>query len=183
MAEAAVQAKPSRPTERQLTDGFHLVIDALKLNGLKMIYWCVGIPITDFGRMAQAAGIRAIVPARSSTQATPPRSPVSRRKSPASASQYRRPASSTANGAAPCHDQLLPDDFDFGLVRARDRGFAAGRRPGDGRACHRQAALQGRVSRAARSRYRHRHSARSAPRCPVALAVSISICRPSCSVR
>ena len=34
-----------------LTDGFHLVIDALKLNGLTTIYGVPGIPITDFGRM------------------------------------------------------------------------------------------------------------------------------------
>ena len=44
--------------ERELTDGFHLIIDALKLNDLNTIYGVPGIPITDFGRMAQAAGIR-----------------------------------------------------------------------------------------------------------------------------
>jgi oxalyl-CoA decarboxylase len=44
----------------ELTDGFHLIIDALKLNGLNTIYGVPGIPITDFGRMAQAAGIRVI---------------------------------------------------------------------------------------------------------------------------
>src|ERR1019366_9219063 len=38
----------------------HLVIDALKLNGINTIYGVPGIPITDFGRMAQAAGIRVI---------------------------------------------------------------------------------------------------------------------------
>jgi oxalyl-CoA decarboxylase len=43
-----------------LTDGFHLVIDALKLNGLNTIYGVPGIPITDFGRMAQAEGMRVI---------------------------------------------------------------------------------------------------------------------------
>jgi oxalyl-CoA decarboxylase len=46
--------------QEELTDGFHLVIDALKLNGTKTIYGVPGIPITDFGRMAQAAGIRVI---------------------------------------------------------------------------------------------------------------------------
>src|SRR4030081_820287 len=51
-------AKPE--AEQELTDGFHLVIDALKLNGLTTIYGVPGIPITDFGRMAQAAGIRVI---------------------------------------------------------------------------------------------------------------------------
>lgn len=44
----------------ELTDGFHLIIDALKLNGLKTIYGVPGIPITDFGRMAQAEGLRVL---------------------------------------------------------------------------------------------------------------------------
>ncbi|MEP3673342.1 MAG: oxalyl-CoA decarboxylase [Hyphomicrobiales bacterium] len=43
-----------------LTDGFHLLIDALKLNDVETIYGVPGIPITDFGRMAQTAGIRVI---------------------------------------------------------------------------------------------------------------------------
>jgi oxalyl-CoA decarboxylase len=43
-----------------LTDGFHLLIDALKLNGINTIYGVPGIPITDLGRMAQAEGIRVI---------------------------------------------------------------------------------------------------------------------------
>ena len=57
MSAADVKAVES---ERELTDGFHLVIDALKLNGVKTIYGVPGIPITDFGRMAQAAGIRVL---------------------------------------------------------------------------------------------------------------------------
>ena len=43
-----------------LTDGFHLVIEALTLNGIKTIYGVPGIPITDLGRLAQAAGMRVI---------------------------------------------------------------------------------------------------------------------------
>ena len=43
-----------------LTDGFHLVIDALKLNDINTIYGVPGIPITDLGRFAQAAGMRVI---------------------------------------------------------------------------------------------------------------------------
>ena len=42
------------------TDGFHLVLDALKLNGLNTIYGLPGIPITDLTRMAQAEGMRVI---------------------------------------------------------------------------------------------------------------------------
>jgi oxalyl-CoA decarboxylase len=47
-------------TEQELTDGFHLVVDALKLNGINTIYGVPGIPITDLGRMAQAEGIRVL---------------------------------------------------------------------------------------------------------------------------
>src|SRR6188508_3119812 len=46
--------------EREQTDGFNLVIDALKLNGLNTIYGVPGIPITDLGRMMQAEGIRVL---------------------------------------------------------------------------------------------------------------------------
>src|ERR1700726_1278103 len=46
--------------EAELTDGFHLVIDALMLNGIKTIYNVPGIPITDLGRLAQAEGMRVI---------------------------------------------------------------------------------------------------------------------------
>jgi oxalyl-CoA decarboxylase len=54
-------AKTEAPgAEQELTDGFHLVIDALKLNGIDTIYGVPGIPITDLGRMAQAAGIRVL---------------------------------------------------------------------------------------------------------------------------
>ena len=43
-----------------VTDGFHLVIDALKLNGLETIYGVAGIPITDLARLAQAEGLRYV---------------------------------------------------------------------------------------------------------------------------
>ena len=51
---------PAATDTQDLTDGFHLIIDALKLNGLNTIYGVPGIPITDFGRMAQAEGMRVI---------------------------------------------------------------------------------------------------------------------------
>ena len=58
---------PMRDTEEQgaddtrtLTDGIHLVVDALKLNDVHTIYGVVGIPITDLARLAQASGIRYI---------------------------------------------------------------------------------------------------------------------------
>src|SRR5690242_12564467 len=52
-ADATTDAQPQ-------TDGFHLVIDALKLNGIDTIFGLPGIPITDLTRKAQAAGLRMI---------------------------------------------------------------------------------------------------------------------------
>ena len=46
--------------EQATTDGFHLLLDALKLNGIDKIYALPGIPITDLTRMAQAEGMRLI---------------------------------------------------------------------------------------------------------------------------
>lgn len=51
---------PNENDARSLTDGFHLVVDALKLNGIDTIYGVAGIPITDLARLAQAEGIRYI---------------------------------------------------------------------------------------------------------------------------
>src|SRR5262247_725131 len=54
--------QPSTTTDAppQTTDGFHLVIDALKLNGIDTIFGLPGIPITDLTRKAQASGLRVI---------------------------------------------------------------------------------------------------------------------------
>lgn len=46
--------------EAELTDGFHVLIDALKANHLTTIYGLVGIPITDLARYAQKEGLRYI---------------------------------------------------------------------------------------------------------------------------
>jgi len=48
------------PVNEPLTDGFHLIIDALKLNGLTTVYNVPGIPITDLGRMMQAEGMKVL---------------------------------------------------------------------------------------------------------------------------
>jgi oxalyl-CoA decarboxylase len=47
-------------TSAELTDGYHLIVDALKVNDVRTIYGVVGIPITDVARVAQASGIRYI---------------------------------------------------------------------------------------------------------------------------
>jgi hypothetical protein len=46
--------------QHELTDGYHLIVDALKLNDVDTVYGLVGIPITDLARIAQASGIRYI---------------------------------------------------------------------------------------------------------------------------
>lgn len=57
---ATLDAESTDPASRDLTDGFHLLIDALKLNGVETIYNVPGIPITDLGRYAQAEGLRVL---------------------------------------------------------------------------------------------------------------------------
>src|SRR5574342_118897 len=64
MGTAEPQVAESKPAagaaQAATVDGFQLVIDALKLNGVTTIYGVPGIPITDLTRMAQAAGIRVL---------------------------------------------------------------------------------------------------------------------------
>ena len=62
MAEAGINEAQQIPVPeaQQTTDGFHLVIDALKLNDIDTIFGLVGIPITDLARLAQAEGMRFI---------------------------------------------------------------------------------------------------------------------------
>ncbi len=60
LAQSIVADTTESEATQALTDGFHLVLDALKLNGITTIYGVPGIPITDLGRMAQAEGMRVI---------------------------------------------------------------------------------------------------------------------------
>ena len=55
-----VEPQVATDVQPQLADGFQLVIDALKLNGLDTIYALPGIPITDLTRRAQAEGLRVL---------------------------------------------------------------------------------------------------------------------------
>jgi oxalyl-CoA decarboxylase len=54
------KSAPPAETSTELTDGFHLFVDALKLNRIDTIYGLVGIPITDLARIAQKSGIQFI---------------------------------------------------------------------------------------------------------------------------
>ena len=57
-ATAPAAAPAAQPQET--TDGFQLVIEALKLNGIDTIFGLPGIPITDLTRKLQASGLRVI---------------------------------------------------------------------------------------------------------------------------
>ncbi len=47
-------------TNETITNGFNLIVDALKLNGLDTMFGVAGIPVTDLARIAQGSGIRYI---------------------------------------------------------------------------------------------------------------------------
>jgi oxalyl-CoA decarboxylase len=57
---ASTAATPAPVAETQEIDGFQLVIDALKLNGIDTIFGLPGIPITDLTRKLQRNGMRVI---------------------------------------------------------------------------------------------------------------------------
>ena len=59
-APAAAPATHAGAAPAQETDGFQLVIDALKLNGIDTIFGLPGIPITDLSRRMQKSGMRVI---------------------------------------------------------------------------------------------------------------------------
>jgi oxalyl-CoA decarboxylase len=46
------------PEDTELTDGFHLLMEALEMNGIDTVYGLLGIPVTEFGRLWQARGNR-----------------------------------------------------------------------------------------------------------------------------
>ena len=59
-ASAVAAGSSATEAARRPIDGFQLVIDALKLNGIDTIYGLPGIPITDLTRRAQADGLRVL---------------------------------------------------------------------------------------------------------------------------
>ncbi len=59
-AATGVTAESANAAPLQETDGFQLVIDALKLNGIDTIFGLPGIPITDLTRRMQKSGLRVI---------------------------------------------------------------------------------------------------------------------------
>jgi len=60
MTTTALSVSATAPEVTESIDGFQLVINALKLNGIDTIFGLPGIPITDLTRRAQAEGMRVI---------------------------------------------------------------------------------------------------------------------------
>ena len=60
MGTVEPQIANANAAQTPAVDGFQLVIDALKLNGIDTIYGLPGIPITDLTRRAQADGLRVL---------------------------------------------------------------------------------------------------------------------------
>lgn len=60
----------------QMTDGMHIIVEALKQNNIDTIYGVVGIPVTDMARHAQRKAFVILVFVMSSRQAMPLRQAV-----------------------------------------------------------------------------------------------------------
>lgn len=60
MGTVEPQVAMTNAAQAEQTDGFQLVIDALKLNDIDTVYALPGIPITDLTRRAQADGLRVL---------------------------------------------------------------------------------------------------------------------------
>ena len=133
-------------------DGTGLLVDALRLNGVRTIYGVVGIPVTDVARVAQRK--------RHPVRRIPPRASRRPRRrcgwlldaAAGHLPHHLRAGLPERPGRARQRDhQLLPHDPDQRVQRPRDRRPAAGRLRGAGPARCGQAARQGGVpSRATR---------------------------------
>jgi hypothetical protein len=98
-----------------LTDGFHLIIDALKLNDINTIYNVPGIPITDLGRYMQAEGMR-VLSFRHEQHAG----------YAAAIAGFLTKKPEWPDSFSTCHDKLFSDDPHQWFIRARDRRSSAG---------------------------------------------------------
>jgi oxalyl-CoA decarboxylase len=154
-------AGPGIDAHAHETDGFQLVIDALKLNGIDTIFGLPGIPITDLTRRMQKNGLRVISFRHEQNAGYAASIAGFLTQKPGICLTVSAPGLPERPHRARARDgQLLPDDPDQRQLGARDRRPAAGRLRGDGPARDREAAVQGRVPRAARRGHRRRRRAR-----------------------
>ncbi len=56
----AAPAAPAAAPTGNLTDGMHMLVEALLTNGINKMYGVIGIPVTDVARIGQGEGIRYI---------------------------------------------------------------------------------------------------------------------------
>ncbi len=114
MAEVGNELQRQAGEEHQAqTDGFHLVIEALKLNGIENIYGLPGIPVTDLARLAQANGMRVISFRHEQNAGNAAAIAGFLTQKPGVCPDRvcaRLPE--RADGAGECDHQLLPDDSD-----------------------------------------------------------------------
>ena len=174
-----------RERRQQTIDGFHLVIDALKLNGIDTIFGLPGIPITDLTRMAQAEGMRVISFRHEQHAGNAAAAAGFLTQKPGicltvSAPGFLNGLTALANATTNCFPMILISgssereivDLQQGDYEEMDQLAIA------------KPLVQGRLPRAARRGHRRRHRARDplgASR--AARAASTSTCRPSCSRR
>ena len=151
----------SADTATELTDGYHLVVDALKLNDVHTIYGVVGIPITDLARLAQASGIRYIGFRHESDAGHAAAAAGFLTKKPGicltvSAPGFLNGLVALANATTNCFPMVQIS----GSERAAPRRPQAGRLRGDRPAGGRRAVRQGRVPGEPRRGHRPRHRPR-----------------------
>ena len=145
----------------EMTDGFHLVVEALKLNGVDTIFGVAGIPITDLLRLAQNEGIRYLGFRHEQSAGNAAAIAGYLTQKPGICMTVSAPGlSERAGGARQRHDQLLPDDHDQRVERPGDRRSRAGRLRGDGPARRRAALCQGGLPGQPPAGHRHRHRPR-----------------------
>ena len=152
---------PNEKNSHSVTDGFHLVVDALKLNGIDTIFGVAGIPITDLARLAQAEGMRYI---GFRHEAVRRKCGCDRRLSDEEAGDLSHGVSPRLSerhgGTGECDHQRLPDDPDQRIERQGDRRSPAGRLRRTRSDERGEAVRKSGFPRQQTRRYRHRSCAR-----------------------
>ena len=109
----------------ELTDGYHLVVDALKVHGVRTVYGLVGIPITDVARAAQSSGMRYIG-FRHESDAGHAAAAGFLTKGRYLSDGVGTELPHWARGAGERHHELPSDGSDFGVADAEHVGLHAG---------------------------------------------------------
>ena len=116
--DAPKAAAAEAPLQSPETDGFQLVIDALKLNGIDTIFGLPGIPITDLTRKLQAAGLRVISFRHEQNAGYAASIAGFMTQKPGICLTVSARIHERIGGTRQCHHQLLSDDPHQRLLRA-----------------------------------------------------------------